>query len=51
MIFADKYTSTAEAVQPGNDKKVVLSNETYATCELIDDLIKKIDKLRVALIR
>lgn len=34
--FHDKYTSEAKQLEPGEDKKIVVSNDTYAFCELLE---------------
>jgi hypothetical protein len=47
MEFTEKYISTAEKLIDKDSKKVVLSDDSFAYCELIDLLIKKIEQVRV----
>lgn len=42
----EKYVSEAEKIQPGNEKKIVLTNETYAICEFLEDLRNQISRSR-----
>ena len=45
VAFKDKYSSATE-----NDvKKLVMSNGAYAVCEMLELLIKQLDKNRVSL--
>lgn len=36
--FSDKYTSEAEKLQPGEDKKIPLSNDAYAIGQLLMEI-------------
>ena len=40
----DKYEPTKEEV----DKKLVISNEAYAVCEMLEELIAKLELARIA---
>lgn len=44
-----KYISRTDAVISNKDKKVVLSDDAYAVCDFISELIKQIEKTRVSL--
>ena len=44
MDFKASYTSEAKKTEPGEDKKVVLSNDSYALCEMFEKLIKNIER-------
>ena len=43
---SDKYSSTTE----NDSKKLVMSNGAYAVCEMIEELIKQLEKNRISLI-
>lgn len=47
MKFSDKYISEKENAENPDIKKIILSNDAYAIGEMIDELIKKVDYLRL----
>ena len=54
MMFAEKYTT--EALKAADTmskeaKKAVVSNDTYAICELKEKMIQNLDALRLAVIK
>lgn len=46
MKFKEKYTCESEKTRPENKKKIVLSEDTYARCMVIQELIDKIEHVR-----
>lgn len=46
MDFKAKYISEKEDKEKPDSKKIVLGNEAYAICELIDDLISKLGVMK-----
>ena len=53
MVVKDHYT-TAEKIaadkEGEEEKKISLSNDGYAICEFIDELVRKIEQTRLSLI-
>ena len=49
MKFTLKYTSESEKEKPENKDKVVISDESFALCEMINELINKIERTRLSL--
>ena len=47
MTFQDKYISEAENAITPNIKKIEISNESYAICEMLDELIYKLNNLNL----
>ncbi|MEK7661937.1 MAG: hypothetical protein AAB355_00325 [Patescibacteria group bacterium] len=48
MEFKEKYISQFENAQKADASKIVLSNDAYAQCEMLDLLIKKLEHLRLS---
>jgi hypothetical protein len=46
----EKYISKAEAakLEKPDEKKVVISDDAFAVCDLIEQLIKKAEHLRIS---
>ena len=44
---SDKYSSSKE----NDDKKLVMSNGAYAVCEMLEQLINKLEQTRVSSIK
>ena len=44
MDFKENYTT-----DPADTKKILISNESYAVCNLIEELTKAIERLRGSL--
>lgn len=51
MIFTDKYISTAEAAIDTKTTKQVIGNDAFAIGEAIQELIKKIEQVRLSFIK
>ena len=49
MEFKEKYARESEALLAENKDKIPISNDAYARCEMIAELIKKIEHVRVDL--
>lgn len=49
MEFKERYISAAEFQTSPADKRVVLSNDAYSIGEMINELIKKLESLRINL--
>ena len=50
MEFQTKYVISTEAIKSENKDKIIISNDAFAVGEVIEELIKKIEKVRIALI-
>lgn len=53
MGFLEKYTTQEKIdkdTEGKEDKKTILSNDAYAISELVDNLINKIEQVRLNLI-
>ena len=48
MELKEKYTNTIEKDKEENKKKVILSNDAFAICEFIENLIKKVEHTRIS---
>lgn len=48
-MFKDKYT--LDKNKEGEDKKVQLSTDNYALCDMIQDLINKLEQARISNLR
>ena len=46
MDFKDKYT--IDKTKEGEDKKIQLSTDYFAICDMIQELINKIEHVRVS---
>ena len=51
MKFDEKYINTTENKVKEDKSKVLLSDDAYAIVEFIDLLIKKVEHLRLSLIK
>ena len=47
MKISEKYVSEHEKTKPENKDKLVLPNEFYALCESFEELINKIEELKL----
>ena len=47
MNLKDKYCSEKDKALPENINKTAITNEAYAQCEMISELINKIELLRM----
>ena len=47
MDFKDKYTTSDLSATPGEDKKTVISVESFAVCEMLDKLFWEIKKGKI----
>lgn len=48
MKFEDKYISATDKALDKESKKVVLVDDAYALCEMINELINKIEHARIS---
>lgn len=49
MDFSNKYISASDKAIDTKSEKAVLSNDAFAIGEMIDELIKKIEHLRLSI--
>ena len=50
MNFTEKYASFSEKDKPENKDKKIISDDFYAVGEVLDELIQKMERLRVSLL-
>ena len=53
MVIKDKYTTVEKIAadkEGEEEKKITISNDGYAVCEFIEDLIRKIEQTRLSFI-
>jgi len=46
MRFTEKYCSTAAQLLPENKDKIVLSNDTFALCEVLNELSFMLSRMK-----
>ena len=51
MKLKEKYISKTENTANPDPKKTELSNDAYAICEFIENLINKIEQTRLGMLR
>ena len=52
MTLKEKYTTDELIAKDSKESgKTIISNEGYAICDIIEDLIKKIERTRTSLIK
>lgn len=49
MKFKEKYCNTKDKNKPENQDKTILSDDAYSIAETVDNLINKIEHVRMGL--
>lgn len=48
MVFKDKYTTNDKIEADSKENsKVIVTNNTFALCELIEDVVKSLERSRI----
>lgn len=48
MTFAERYISTTEKEKQKDSKKIVISDDMFAQCEVIEGLTRELKKNRIS---
>ena len=48
MLFTDKYTTLSLSTNPEEKDKIILSTDAYAKCEMIQELVRQLERNRQA---